>query len=132
MTPAAGGNSTSGPRPDSPSDARRAAKLHRVHDRDTHLRLRRARRVRRGPLTLACIEEPDGGAPRVAFAIGRQVGGAVHRNRARRRLRAVLTELSAELSGRAWLVGASPDVLDAEYAGLRTSAESAVRQLTSR
>lgn len=68
----------------------------------------------------------------MAFAIGRNVGGAVHRNRARRRLRAVMTELSSELSGRAWLVGAGPDVLKADYATLRTNAEVAVRQLAQR
>lgn len=68
----------------------------------------------------------------MAFAIGRQVGGAVQRNRARRRLRAVMAELTEEMSGRAWLVGAGPEVLAADYATLRTCVESAVRQLAER
>ena len=129
MTPAAGGNPNSSPRSEPSRPARRGPKLHRVHDRRTHGRLRRSRRVRRGPLTVACVVEPGSGPPRVAFAIGRNVGGAVHRNRARRRLRAVMSEFTAELSGRAWLVGAGPEALECDYATLRASAETAIRQL---
>ena len=132
MTPAAGGNPNPSPPVESSRAARRAPGLGRVHDRRTHLQLRRSRRIRRGPLTVSCVDELESGRPRVAFAVGRNVGGAVHRNRARRRLRAVMSELSPELSGRAWLVGAGPDVLDADYATLRTSAETAVRHLTKR
>lgn len=68
----------------------------------------------------------------MAFAIGRNVGGAVHRNRARRRLRAVMTELGPRLAGRAWLVGAGPDVLRADFAALRADADAAVRHLVSK
>lgn len=132
MTPAAGGNPNPSPPVELSRSARRAPKLARIDDRRTHLQLRRSRRVRRGPLTVACVAEPAGGGPRVAFAVGRNVGGAVHRNRARRRLRAVMSELSPELVGRAWLVGAGPDVLRADYASLRACAESAVRHLVRR
>ena len=68
----------------------------------------------------------------MAFAIGRNVGGAVPRNRARRRLRAVMSELSDELSGRAWLVGADPEVLRTDFTTLRTNAQAAVRSLAER
>ena len=42
-----------------------------------------------GPPTLWCryLDDPDVVPPRVAFAIGRAVGGASIRNRLRRRLR---------------------------------------------
>ena len=119
MTPAAGGTPSSGP------------KLHRVHDRATQTRLRRSRRVRRGPLTVSCVPEPDSPAARVAFAVGRTVGGAVHRNRARRRLRAVMAELAPRLSGRAWLIGASSEVLEADFASLRADAAAAVDKLVA-
>ena len=130
MTPAAGGKTNPSPPPESDVAPRRAPKLHRVHDRDTHVRLRRSRRVRRGPLTISCVSD-GGSSPRVAFAIGRNVGGAVHRNRVRRRLRAVMTELAPQLSGRAWMVGATPEVLEADFASLRADADAAIRKLGS-
>ena len=40
--------------------------------------------------------------------------------------------LSGELSGRAWLVGAGPEILDAEYESLRRDAEAAVSHLSRR
>ena len=132
MTPAAGGNPNPGPLLEASRDAQRAPKLGRVQDRTTHVQLRRSRRVRRGPLTVSCVDDGSSGRSRVAFAIGRNVGGAVHRNRARRRLRAVMANLTSELSGRAWLVGAGPEVLDAEYDSLRKNAEAAVRHLAGR
>src|SRR5579862_1355733 len=77
----------------------------RVRGQDTFRRLRGAPRVRRGPLTVAWLADGDG-PPRVAFAVGRKVGGAVVRNRVRRRLRA-LARTSALPAG-AWLVGVGP------------------------
>lgn len=123
MTPAAAKGS--GPPPG-------GSKLYRVQDRHTQLRLRRSRRVRRGPLTISCVPDPGSDRARVAFAIGRNVGGAVHRNRARRRLRAVMGQLGPRLAGRAWLVGATSEVLAADFASLRAAADSAVRQLESK
>jgi ribonuclease P protein component len=62
------------------------------------------------------------GSARVAFAVGRGVGGAVVRNRVRRRLRSAIAELDAEgdgLAGGAYLVAASPDAAATPYAQLR-------------
>lgn len=44
----------------------------------------------------------------MAYAVGRKVGGAVERNRVRRRLRAVVAELAAQLAPGAYLIGAAP------------------------
>jgi ribonuclease P protein component len=78
----------------------------RVRDQATFRSLRDARRVRRGPLTVAWLA--DGSVPpRVAFAIGRRVGGAVVRNRLRRRLRSLARRSS--LPGGVWLVSATGD-----------------------
>jgi ribonuclease P protein component len=60
----------------------------RVRDRAMFRALARGRRRRAGVLevTAADLRRPDE-PPRVAFAIGRNVGGAVVRNQVRRRLR---------------------------------------------
>jgi ribonuclease P protein component len=42
-------------------------------------------------------EGPDGEGPRLGLAVSRQLGGAVERNRLKRRLRAAFDEVAAEL-----------------------------------
>jgi ribonuclease P protein component len=42
-------------------------------------------------------EDPDGEGPRLGLAVSRQLGGAVERNRLKRRLRAAFDEVAAEL-----------------------------------
>ena len=68
----------------------------RLRHRDDFQALRRdGWTVRRGSLRV--VYRPACGSPagvRVAFAIGREVGTAVVRNRTRRRLRSVMTELA--------------------------------------
>jgi ribonuclease P protein component len=62
------------------------------------------------------------GPPRVAYAIGRNVGGAVVRNRIRRRLRAALQAESAQLRpGAAYLVGARPGAATSTMSELRST-----------
>ena len=53
---------------------------------------REGKRVRRGGIILA-YRHRNSGPPRIGLVAGRQVGGAVVRNRAKRRVRAVLREL---------------------------------------
>jgi ribonuclease P protein component len=55
------------------------------------------------------LKSPSSEGPQVAYAIGRQVGGAVDRNRLRRRLRAVVAEQAASLPAGAYVVRASSD-----------------------
>ncbi len=67
---------------------------------------------------------PPNGPARVAFAVSRRTGGAVQRNRIRRRLRAALGQLPDQLQpGAAYLVGAGTEALtmpfDAVVHGLR-------------
>lgn len=83
------------------------SRIWRVRDRASFVALRReGERRRAGPLTVVSL--PDGGAepPRVAYAIGRSVGGAAVRNRLRRRLRAAVAELAP--SSGTYLVSAGP------------------------
>ncbi|MEM1332983.1 MAG: ribonuclease P protein component [Actinomycetota bacterium] len=79
----------------------------RIGSRDDFRRLSRAgRRVRIDPLWCSYLLDAQLDRPHVAFAIGRQVGVAVKRNRLRRRLRASLT--SADLPPGLFLFGARP------------------------
>ncbi len=69
------------------------------------------------------------GPPRVAYAISKRAGGAVVRNRIRRRVRAAVEGLSPELSPGAYLVTPDPACRTAPFgdiaAALRHSAEAA-------
>lgn len=92
----------------------------RVRDRATFAALRRSGARRRvGPLSVTRLDPAAGGAPvaAVAYAIGRSVGGAVDRNRLRRRLRAVVAEL--DLAPGTYLIGAGPAAATLSHQELR-------------
>jgi ribonuclease P protein component len=90
--------------------------LWRITDRRTFQDLRRhGRRVRRGPLTVTWLAAPAGDEAtpaRAGFAVGKGTGGAVMRNRVRRRLRAALRELLADgrLSAGTYLLGGTAEL----------------------
>lgn len=87
----------------------------RVEHRELFIALRTARRGRSGPLTVAHLPGEASEPPRVAFAIGRRVGGAVVRNRVRRRLRAHLASRSFALPAGVYLVSAGPAAATASF-----------------
>jgi len=103
----------------------------RISDRATFLALRRPpHRVRRGPINVSW--SADGSQPpRVAYAIGRGTGGAVVRNRLRRRLRAILSEHEQILAPGAYLIGARPHAAGLSYAELRENVLGALSQLAA-
>jgi len=81
----------------------------------------------------------DGGsaAPRVGFAVGRRVGTAVVRNRLRRRLRAVMHQLSdpgrqPSFPGGAYLIRARPGAADVAFSRLVRDAEQALGRICAR
>ncbi len=86
-------------------------RLWRITDRRTFVELRRhGRRARRGPLSVTWMPPLVAGPAsptRAGFTIGKATGGAVVRNRVRRRLRAALRELLAggHLSPGTFLLG---------------------------
>lgn len=77
-------------------------------------------------VTVTFVPGDDGAPPRVAYAVGRGVGGAVVRNRLRRRLRAVMTELGPRLGPGAYLVGAAPEAATVPFGALREMVSEAV------
>jgi ribonuclease P protein component len=93
-----------------------------VRDRATFEALRRdGRRVRRGPITVTWLAGDPAEPPRVAYAIGRRAGGAVVRNRIRRRLRAITREVGAQLRPGAYLFGATAAAASLSYGDLRAT-----------
>jgi ribonuclease P protein component len=74
-----------------------------------------------------------GRPPSVAYAVPRAVGGAVERNRLRRRLRALVAELHPDLvPGGCYLVSAGPAAMSATPPELRAALRTVLVAATER
>ena len=114
-----------GPAPEGPAAA--VGLIWRVRDRSTFLALRQSgRRVRRGPITVTFLPGDPTAPPRVAYAVGRRVGGAVVRNRIRRRLRAVVSDVRGLLRPGTYLIGAAAAAADLPYGELTSMVSDAL------
>lgn len=126
MTTAVQRDTSASPRP----------QLWRVTDRHTFSALRQdGHRARRGALSVTWLAPaPDDipASPRVAFAIGRATGGAVVRNRIRRRLRAALREVQGRgaLPAGTYLVGGSAELARVPWQTLLSDLGAAVAAAT--
>lgn len=90
----------------------------RVRDRASFAALAdSAWRVRRGPITVTLAVGGAGRDACVAYMVGRRVGGAVERNRLRRRLRAIVTQVGP--SSGLYLIGARPSATRLSFTELR-------------
>jgi ribonuclease P protein component len=99
----------------------------RIRDRATFEALRRhGQRSRRGHVTVTFVSSNDDSVPRVAYAVGKRVGGAVVRNQLRRRLRAVVAEASGSLAPGAYLVSAGPAAAELPYEDLKAQVTAAM------
>ena len=88
--------------------------------------------MRHGPITVTWAPGDPAEPPRVAYAIGKQVGGATQRNRIRRRLREIVRDLERPLPPGAWLIGAAPEVANLSYGELKAAVAEAVAALDAR
>lgn len=88
--------------------------------------------MRRGPLTVTWVPNGADEPPRVAYAIGKRVGGAVVRNRLRRRLRSIVAELAPQLGAGAYLIGAAPEAVPMTHGELQSKLSEALQALHGR
>jgi ribonuclease P protein component len=104
-----------------------------IRSRHTFEELRRTRsRGRAGPLTVAFVPQNAWSGSEVAYAINRQVGNAVTRNRLRRRLRSILAGLAPSLPAGAFLVRTGPDAPQLAFDELKVAMSRALGQATRR
>ncbi len=68
------------------------------------------RRVSRGPLTVIGLAAEGRTGARIGIIVGRKFGGAVQRNRIKRRLRVIIARLDAVPDGRDLLILPRPSV----------------------
>jgi ribonuclease P protein component len=106
--------------------------LWRITDRHTFAMLRsHGRRARHGVVSVSYLAPADAATaepPRVGFAISTAAGGAVTRNRIKRRLRAVLRELrqSGDLPTGTYLLSARADAAQLPWSRLVSDVRAAV------
>ena len=81
-------------------------------------------------MTYAPLGDGPGDPPRVAYAVGKRVGGAVQRNRLRRRLRAIVAEVASGVPPGAYLVAAGPEAGGIGFEELKKTVAAAMTSAT--
>jgi ribonuclease P protein component len=108
------------------------AKANRVTSATDYRRLVRSGRRARGALTLAYGRRTAPGDPlRVGVIVARNVGGAVVRNRVRRRIKAATRPLTSEVTGLDVVVRALPAAAAATWPDLAGEVGEHVRTLAA-
>ncbi len=101
---------------------------HRLRSRAEFERARSGGRVTRSEFVLYHFAREAPEVPRVGFAVGRRIGGAVVRNRTRRKLREAIRPLLPRFVACDVVVVARPPAVRAEVAELATAlADAAAR-----
>ncbi|MEY2474588.1 MAG: Ribonuclease [Actinomycetota bacterium] len=89
--------------------------------------------MRSGPLRVRYLAAPASGATAasVGYAIGKRNGGAVVRNRIRRRIRAAVSQASTPLTSGFYLISADSSAATVPFDELVTSVDNVVMSLES-
>jgi ribonuclease P protein component len=85
------------------------------------------RTVRSGPLRVRYLAAP--GRPAVGYAIGKKTGGAVERNRLRRRLRAAVFGATTPLTSGSYLISSDSTASAMPFPALVAAVESVASQV---
>ena len=106
----------------------------RIRERSAFTRIAsQGQRTRAGVLWCTYVLDPPGTVtpPRVAYALGRALGPAVVRNRVRRRLRAMLQQISSEsgLPPGMYLFGAQPAAATRSFIELQFDLHTILRRV---
>jgi ribonuclease P protein component len=110
----------------------RGEALDRLRRRADFLRVAAARRQGTAGFLLQGRDRGDGGTPRVGFTCSKKVGGAVERNRARRRLREAARLALAPVARPGWdyvLVARPGATATLDFARLLADLAAAARRL---
>jgi ribonuclease P protein component len=103
----------------------------RIQERSTFAALKRsAARAARGPIRVSFTMDPGAGSrpfPLVGYAISKQNGTAVVRNRLRRRLRSVVGDAAGTLVPGTYLIATSPAAAGLSYGDLTETVNEAMR-----
>lgn len=103
----------------------------RIRSRATFEQIRTAGvRGGSGPVRVRYVPEESWSEARIAYALGKKLGGAVVRNRLRRRLRAVVAELAPSLPPGAYLVSTGPAATGLRFDELRMAMGRALESAT--
>ncbi len=89
----------------------------------------RGRTARSGPLRVRYLAAP--GQALVGYAVAKRVGGAVDRNRIRRRIRAALSEVTTPLTSGFYVFSADSSTLAAPYPSLVKAVDNLVQNVTA-
>ncbi len=107
-----------------------SGRLGTVQGRRTFQQLARSdRRASSGPVAVRFLPKEDApGEVLVAYSVSRKVGGAVVRNRCRRRLRAIAAGMADELASGAYLIGVGPGVRGLAFDELKERVSDTMRR----
>jgi ribonuclease P protein component len=133
VAPGEGTPSTVGVTATPDGSRRRATGVGPVRSRRTFEALRRSSaRGRWGPLTVTYSMQKSWSRSEVAYAIGRQVGSAVVRNRLRRRLRSIMADMAPSLPVGAYGVRAGTGAPDLGFDELKVAMSRALEKVGDR
>jgi ribonuclease P protein component len=105
----------------------------RIRSRTTFEQLRTGgTRGGSGPVRVKYVRQNSWSEAQIAYALGKRLGGAVVRNRLRRRLRAIVAELAPSLPPGAYLVSTGPAATGLRFDELRMAMGRALESATGR